>query len=69
MGRALSLYTRTQTVNLKINKCSIKIAQIGRHLTKEDGIKATQQAISNFWKRYMKTGVMTMNTKEAKSLS
>ena len=46
-------------MNLKINKRSTQIAQIRRHLAKEDGIKVTQQAISNFWRRYMKTGMLT----------
>ena len=66
MGRTLSLYARTRTVNLKINKRNIKIAQIRRHLTYEDGIKVTRQAISNFLKRYMKTGMLTDEHKGGK---
>ena len=66
MGRTLSLYARTRIVNLKINKRNIKIAQIRRHLSNEDGIKVTWQAIFNFWKRYVKTGMLTDDHKGIK---
>ena len=53
-------------MNLKINKRDTKIAQIRRHLAKGDGINVTRQAISNFWKRYMKTEMLTDEHKEGK---
>ena len=53
-------------MHLEINKYNIKIAQIRRHHADEDGVKVKQQVISNFWKRYMKTGMLTNEHKGGK---